>query len=102
MLEVKGVNIPTLHYDDLMQRPLEVTQEMFQLLDLPQHYVQMALAAMEHDTQKGTILSNISNSSNNIRKMTGGDVRDMNVALGLLGLPAMNDQFNLPLPIRGM
>merc|ERR1712154_492801 len=85
--------IRSLHYDHLMQKPVEVTTQMFELMGLPPHYVQMALTAMQHDTQKGTVLSNISNSSSNIRRMTGEDMRSMNVALTLLGLPDMNQEF---------
>ncbi|XP_012944564.1 uncharacterized protein LOC106013418 [Aplysia californica] len=101
LLETKAISMPTLHYNDLMRRPVEVTTEMFELLSLPSHYVQMALTAMQHDTQKGTILSNISNSSNNLRKMTGQDVRDMNVMLSVLGLPDMNEELRLPNGICG-
>ena len=99
--QTHGLAIPTLHYDQLMKRPVEVTAELFHLLGLPAGYEQMALAALQHDTQKGTILSNIAHGGVRIRRMTGQDVHDINMALTLMGVPDMNTAMQLDNAVTG-
>ncbi|RUS80190.1 hypothetical protein EGW08_012047 [Elysia chlorotica] len=98
----KGFIVQTLHYDELMRNPVEVTSKLFQLLSLPQDYVHMSLAAMQHDTQHGTILSNIYHrNSTNARQMTGKDTKDINVVLQAMGLPDMKHEMSLPNSLMG-
>lgn len=92
--------IPTLHYDELMRAPSHVSRRLFDVMGLPKEHVDSALSAMDRDSQKGTILSNISNRYN--KAMTSRDVTDCNVVLSLLGLPDMTQSLSLPNPIHAM